>query len=520
MAEEIGLSIDTDQYAKCMLNQQEKSKKTTKTETQTIVLIAEHTSKLKADGVPQTDNLGKYKWHITPKATVLAIVHTNGTDINFADKSYIPAGYSDIVGLITDNSSFYPTAGGQVSDTGFIEGADGFKFEVASVNVFAGYVLHIGKIVTGVVDKGAPVVLQVDYARRALIAPNHTMTHVLNYALRKVLSDQNPPVDQRGSQNDPEKLRFDFNARKGLTPAQLQKVEDICNESIENAQAIHTTSVEYVVAKKITSLRCMFDETYPKIVRVVTIGESAEVMLKDPTSAEWKNFSVELCGGTHIDNTAKAQQFAILEESSVAAGIRRIVAVTRDKAREAFENLAVLQGQITEALGIKGPSKLPALKECSKLIKKTVMPVAAKKQLDQQLKKQVIKAVKEQKALKQKAAKKAIEKGKALAAACDDACVVLDLENIDGGAVNKLLDALTKAQPDKAFIVMSNDPANNKYTCAGRSGSSLDINAVIQAVAAVGGGRAGGKPARSQGAGKDSSKYAEALSLAKTMSKA
>ena len=148
------------------------------------------------------------------------------------------------------------------------------------------------------------------------------------------------------------------------------------------------------------------------------------------------------------------------------------------------------------------------------------MPVAAKKQLEIRLKKEVKKTIKEIKNFKKKAGALAMKKGQELAAASDDACVVLDIDNLDGGTANKLLDKLTKAQPDKAFIVLSNDPANNKYTCAARSGSSLDVNAIVQAVAAVGGGRAGGKPNRSQGAGKDSSKYAEAVQLAKTMSKA
>jgi len=518
MAEERGLTVDSVAYDKCMQQQKDQSGAKAKTETLSIVLIAEHTSKLKDDGVAVTDNSAKYAWHVKPQATVQAIVRRSGSDIIFADA--IPTDSTDIIGLITDKSSFYPTAGGQVCDTGFISGANGFSFEVIAANAFAGYVLHIGKAVSGSVAKGAPVVLEVDYERRALIAPNHTMTHMLNFALRKVLSNQNPPVDQRGSQNDPEKLRFDFNARKGLTPVQIQKVQDIVNKSIESALTIHTTSVEFVVAKNITSLRCMFSETYPKVVRVVTIGESAETMLKDPTSAEWQAFSVELCGGTHIDNTAKAQQFAILDESSIASGTRRIVAVTRENARRAFENLAIVQGQLDEALGVKGPQKLPALKECSRSLQNSVVPVAAKKQLEARLKKEVKKTIKEIKNFKKKAGALAMKKGQELAAASDAACVVLDIDNLDGGTANKLLDKLTKAQPDKAFIVLSNDPANNKYTCAARSGSSLDVNAIVQAVAAVGGGRAGGKPNRSQGAGKDSSKYAEAVKLAQTMSKA
>lgn len=516
MAEEEGLEgVDKEQFNACMAAQVERSRGAAKDDSLKVVLIAEHTSKLKEDGIPQTQQSSKYEWHIQPQATLQAIVQKTSDKVTFVDS--IAEGSSDTYGLIFDLSSFYATAGGQVCDTGSITFGSGMKFVVVKTESFAGYVLHIGKPASGSVNIGEKASLEVDYERRALIAPNHTMTHVLNYALRKVLIKQDPPADQRGSHNDTEKLRFDFNSPKGLTPVQLEEIQAIVNKAISASLEIHTTSIEFVTAKQITSLRCMFSETYPKIVRLVTIGETAETMLKDPTSAEWMNFSVELCGGTHITNTAQAQQFAILEETSIAAGTRRIVAVTREAAASAFENLAIVEGMITEATAVKGPTKQAALKNVQKFLKKTLVPAGKKKMLGEQLKQMTKAAIKEAKAYQKKMAAEAMVKAESLAAAAKTPCVVLDLPGIDGKTAGKVLDKLTKKEPTKAFIVMSHDAGANNFLCFARSGNDFDAKAAVEAICAIGGGKGGGKPTKAQGKGKDGSKYADALKEAQKL---
>merc|ERR1719401_1296752 len=125
------------------------------------------------------------------------------------------------------------------------------------------------------------------------------MTHVLNLALRKVLGEG---VDQKGSIVTPEKLRFDFNA-KSLKPEELKRVQNICNEIIAKDYPIYTKVMPYAEAQKINTLRCMFGEKYPANVRVVSVGAEVDEIVKDPTSPEWMGYSVELCGGTHVQRT-------------------------------------------------------------------------------------------------------------------------------------------------------------------------------------------------------------------------
>lgn len=239
------------------------------------------------------------------------------------------------VGIVLDVTSFYSESGGQIYDTGVLRvasggaggagaggaaGADeeetvssGPQVAVVNVQTFGGYVLHIGSVQSGTLTVGDTVSVEVDYERRADIAPNHTMTHALNYALRKVLGHSvERPVEQRGSLVGPDKLRFDFSFGKALTAEQLTEVDRIVGSIITSAVPVHHAVVPLAQARAIHSLCAVFGETYPDPVRVISIGVPVDKLVADPTNAEWSNFSVELCGGTHIPHSSAVRCSVLL----------------------------------------------------------------------------------------------------------------------------------------------------------------------------------------------------------------
>jgi len=186
---------------------------------------------------------------------------------------------------------------------------------------------------------------KVDYNRRTLIAPNHTCTHMLNFALREVLGDH---IDQKGSIVLPEKLRFDFSHGKPVQPEDLRKIEYIVNQQIKDELEVSAQEIKLADAKRINGLRAVFGEIYPDPVRVVSIGRKVEDLLANPESKEWLSISTELCGGTHISNTRDAAAFALISEEGIAKGVRRITAVTAECASQAMMLASSIDTDINE----------------------------------------------------------------------------------------------------------------------------------------------------------------------------
>ncbi|KAE8670097.1 Alanine--tRNA ligase [Hibiscus syriacus] len=257
----------------------------------------------------------------------------------------------DDVGIVLESTSFYAEQGGQIFDIGSLDGPFG-SFQVCNVQIFGGFVLHIGSL-SGVTVKFSvrdKVTCKVDYDRRGLIAPNHTCTHMLNYALREVLGNH---VDQKGSIVLPEKLRFDFshdpNRDGAINADHLRKIESIVNEQIKSELDVYSKEATLAEAKRINGLRAVFGEVYPDPVRVVAIGKKVEDLLADPENIEWSSISSELCGGTHITNTREARAFALLSEEGIAKGVRRITAVTTESALKAMELGGQLLKEVDDA---------------------------------------------------------------------------------------------------------------------------------------------------------------------------
>ena len=208
--------------------------------------------------------------------------------------------------LVLDQTSFYAEMGGQVADTGVIT-AGGATFEVTNVQKNkGGKFLHIGKVVSGQFQVGDCVTAAIDVERRKAVMRAHSATHLLDAALKKVLGDH---VHQAGSLVEPDRLRFDFTHFEAITPEQLSEIDRLVNDAILEGYPVVTEVLPIEEAKRKGAV-AMFGEKYGEVVRVVEMGE----------------FSMEFCGGTHLDNTAKAGPFRIKSEASIASGVRRIEA--------------------------------------------------------------------------------------------------------------------------------------------------------------------------------------------------
>ncbi|MDD6222501.1 MAG: alanine--tRNA ligase [Lachnospiraceae bacterium] len=220
--------------------------------------------------------------------------------------------------IITDKTPFYGTMGGQVGDTGVITGPEGASFAVQStIHVSGSKIAHIGTVKSGMFRSGETVKLTVDGTRRKAICANHSATHLLQKALREVLGTH---VEQAGSYQDEHRTRFDFSHFQAMTPEEISRVENIVNEKIAEDLPVVTQVMSLDDARK-TGAMALFGEKYGDKVRVVKMGD----------------FSIELCGGTHVAHTGQIRQFKILSESGVAAGVRRIEAITGDAVTEFYK---------------------------------------------------------------------------------------------------------------------------------------------------------------------------------------
>jgi len=243
----------------------------------------------------------------------------------------------------TNRTPFYAAQGGQVSDTGWLT-TDSGHVDVVEVVRHGSHVFHRGVVRDGQVWLGV-CELEVDRERRARTMKNHSATHMLNWALREVLGDH---IQQKGSLVDPEKTRFDFSHNKPLSPEELARIERLVNERIEADEPVYTKEVDQKKAREINTLRAVFGEKYPDVVRVVSIGApiteaqakecgEEDWLLRSPANPEWMKYPVEFCGGTHLKRSSKAERFVLIHEEGVAKGVRRVVGITGEAALQAEE---------------------------------------------------------------------------------------------------------------------------------------------------------------------------------------
>ena len=494
MAEEAGMSVDMKGFEGEMEGQKKRSRDARLAAKgiagERLEFIAEQTAWLADEGIAVTDDSAKYLWDEGLESSVKAIFTSEG----FL-KEGDAAESGKTVGLVLDKSSFYAEAGGQDADIGTIS-FDGGEVIVNDVQVYGGYILHSGVISEGTLSVGDSVRCQVDYDRRRDIAPNHSMTHVLNAALREVLGEG---CDQRGSQCNDEKLRFDFSHKKAMTPAQLRDTETYVKDVIGRSLPVSADVMPLDDAKAIPGVRAMFGEVYPDPVRVVKVGDDC---------------SVEFCGGTHISNTAEAEAFVLTEETAVAKGIRRITALTREAAAKAIEEGSKLTDK-TAALEAINANDTPDLDKQAGALRKDVDSAEFSAALKAELRARI-----------EQVQKKGIEAKKRLLAGRVDKCLntvkadveatlaegkrtlVLNLDiGADSKASQKVIKAVQKIAPDLAFMGISEEEAGSggKILCFAivpenvMNDTGLKANEWLKDVLDFAGGRGGGKPGSAQG---------------------
>ena len=370
------------------------------------------------------------------------------------------------------------TMGGQVADAGVIEGADG-TFVVEDVIKLQGTKIgHVGRVTKGVIKKGETVKLTVDEEQRNLTANNHSATHLMQQALREVLGSH---VEQKGSLVDKDKLRFDFTHFSPMTEEEIAKVEEIVNREIEAGLDVVTNEMSIEDAKK-TGAMALFGEKYGEVVRVVQMG----------------TFSSELCGGTHVSNTRNISAFKIISESGVAAGVRRIEALT---GKALFEYYNTMESELQEA---------------AKLLKAVPLEVSAKVV---SLQDEVKQLQKENDKLKAKLAKEAA--GDLLSEAKEvDGIHILtkQLTDVDMNGMRDLGDE-AKQKLGEAFIVFASQVGEKVNLIAmatdGAMKKAAHAGNLIKEVASIVGGGGGGRPNMAQAGGKLPEKIPEALACAK-----
>ena len=470
MAAEEGMTIDEEAFKALMTEQKERAREARKALGDLGWAGVEF-----GKDMPATEFVG-YDYDAIDDAHVLAIV----AEGELVDE--IVSGMEAIV--VLDQTPFYAEMGGQTADHGRITDSDSIEnpdgncallFRVNNVQKNkGGKFMHYGKLLKGSLKVGDTVAASIDTVRRAAIRRAHSATHLLDAALVKVLGDH---VHQAGSLVEPDRLRFDFTHFEGITPQQLNEVEDLVNGAILDGLTITTEELPLDEAKARGAV-ATFGEKYGQTVRVVTMGD----------------FSMELCGGTHLDNTAKVGMFRIKSESSVASGVRRIEATT---------------GRVSIDETRHGRNTLLKAAQFFKTAPNTILERM------------------EQQANEMKELRQALEKFKAEASFGEARQVMASAktvgglhvitgtrQNLDANALRAMGDFMRDKDPSVVAVLASiNGEKVSFLAVCGKEAVSKGIKAgeLVKSVSAVCGGKGGGKPDSAMGGGTDLLKVDDAL---------
>ena len=384
--------------------------------------------------------------------------------------------------VVLDKSPFYAESGGQVGDTGILK-SDSTCFVVADTQKQGKSILHIGHLETGGLKKGDSLQAVVNYPRRNAIRANHSATHLMHAALRKVLGEH---VQQKGSLVDADRLRFDFSHNEPVSREALQKIERLVNEQIRSNSATQVKQMPIEEAKK-SGAMALFGEKYDDIVRVVSMGGQYETC-----------FSTELCGGTHVDRVGDIGFFKIIAESGIASGVRRIEAVTGANAVDWIEQR---ENQMEAVAGILKSSREEVTSKAEQLMQR----------------------VREQeKQIEQFKARQASQTGNDLSAQAEEIngvhVLTAQLEGADSKTLLDTLDQLKNKLGSAAIVLASADEGKVRLI----AGVTKDRTSLIKAgelvniAAAEVGGKGGGRPDMAQAGGDKPENITQALAAARS----
>ncbi len=524
MAEERGMTVDFAEYQRLMEAAREKARSTRK-----LFFEDDTTSARLHPGVRRDTNVVCHEKREESNTMIVSIRKGERAE---QSSHIIEENHSGWI--ILRDTPFYAEKGGQVGDRGRIT-CDGSIFIVDDTIEFQGLVLHHGKCIKGefFINDASLEDPEEDIGRYHKIAcasvdpvyrdpteKNHTATHLLNWALRETLGEY---VQQKGSLVDPDKTRFDFSHNAPVKPEELARIESMVNEQIRTGLQVYTEEVDQKNALEINTLRAVFGEKYPDVVRVVSIGQPVTDLLANPKNPEWMKYSVEFCGGTHLQNTSEAEDFVIVAEEAVAKGVRRLVGVTGEAAKNARQRGAALLDR-AKAMAKAPTEDLPAaLTTLQQDTIESEIPVAVTLELRDLI------------ANLQKEAKR-LSKEQASASAGDVMSRVAELfasaENISdvtlviGNVPTANADALRGAidwvrQKTEASVVLLGCHAEGKVTLiAGVSktvvGRGVKAGDIIREIAPIVGGKGGGRPDMAQGGGNQPENIPKALERGKT----
>ena len=464
--EEKGFSVDEEGFKKAMEVQRTTARKARKV---TNYMGADETVYESVDPSVTTEFVGYDSLNCKSKITVL----TTETEIVEALSD------GEVGTVIVEQTPFYATMGGQQGDKGIIRTAAG-EFQVEdTIKLLGGKVGHVGKMISGMMKTGDEADLSVDAALRAKICKNHSATHLLQKALREVLGTH---VEQAGSYQDGERTRFDFSHFAAMTPEELEKVEKIVNDKIAEAIPVRTDVMTVDEAKK-TGAMALFGEKYGETVRVVSMGD----------------FSKEFCGGTHVKNTSEIAAFKIISENGVAAGVRRIEALTGDNVFAYYRNLE------------------KELLEAAKAAKATPATLTEK---IEHMQAEIKALTSENESLKSKAAKEAL--GDVMDQIVEVKGVKLLASAVDGVDMNGLRDLgdQLKEQLGEGVIVLASSCEGKVNLIVMATDAAMKQGAhagnLIKSIAGKVGGGGGGRPNMAHAGGKNPAGILEAIAEAKT----
>jgi alanyl-tRNA synthetase len=465
IAEEQGLTVDEISFQEEMKKQQERSKAAH----ETIDLTVQGSLDKLAEHIHPTEFLGYSEPQLV--ATVEAVL-VEGNISPVAEAG-------TVVQIVLNQTPFYAESGGQIGDRGYLTG-DNLVIRIEDVKKESGIFIHFGQIERGTVQVGQTVTAMIDRACRRRAQANHTATHLLQAALKKFVDDD---LSQAGSLVDFNRLRFDFNSSRAVTPNELQQVEDQINHWIAEAHDAHIEVVPIAEAKAKGAI-AMFGEKYGAEVRVIDVP----------------GVSMELCGGTHVNNTAEIGLFKIVSETGISAGVRRIEAVAGPSVLEYLNLREKVVKDLSDRFKVK-PEEIPERISSLQNDLKTTQ-----KELD--LVKQELAIVKSEQLINQA---ESVGEFKIL---------VANLGEVDAESLKIAAERLQQKLGEGA-VILGSIPEADKVSLVAAFSPQLIKTKQLQAgkfignIAKICGGGGGGRPNLAQAGGRDPSKLTEALETAR-----
>lgn len=529
MAEEKGLKVDEEGFHRLMEEARSRSRpqRFAKEKQEVDFTLPPHAlARLRHLQIPPTDDIDKY--HGRPITSEIRAIW-NGRDFDNIARQ------GRRVALILDRTNCYAEQGGQVGDkaeirleggrntpkAGDLHGsptAAGAWFEVQDTIRSGDYVLHVGEMHSGAMRIAERVTVAVKPEHREPVKAHHTGTHLLNLALRQVLGDS---VQQRGSLVAPDRLRFDFSFSRALTPKEINAVERLVNAAIHQDLPVHVQEVPLATAYKINGVRAVFGEKYPDPVRVVSIGPSIDRLIAQPDLERWQECSIEFCGGTHLSTSGEAKRFVLLSEGAVAAGVRRIIALTGPAALAAEVAGRELEARAFRAMSMEGQQLAEEVAEIGRQMEELSIGLVARNRLSERLEELREKVKQQRKQATASTRDLVVSQARVLAESIQGRIIVDRLLGADAESLLAAGDVFKARRPDAACMLFSGDEIESKVSILAVVPKDLIAKGLkagdwVKEVAAICGGGGGGRPDQAQAGGRYPERIDEAMQQAKT----